>query len=188
MLTRLRAKILKVLHRPVYFDSDFSDRQSQDQKNILLFLTPHLFTGKSILHVGIRNSEIAKRFSSYATFIDGITIVKREKRKAEKLNLSNYKVYIKNKYRKFSLGKKYDIIIDNNLASYGCCEKHIRDIFESYANMLNNKEMIITEIHGLQHHFEGVTKGFDYQKLKKISSEFSLFVNRIGSMYVIKKI
>lgn len=100
---------------------------SEDQQAINHYLRKHDLKGKEVLHLGIGNSSIAKMFS-HAKSIDGITISKNEKSYADSLMLANYHVTLANKYSEhfhaIVKNRKYDLIVDNNLASFTCCEKH----------------------------------------------------------------
>jgi len=80
-----------------------------------------------MLHVGVGNSKLAQRFASRARRLDGLTVHQNEKTHADALGIPNYTVYVLNKYSPefvSVLTKPYDVIIDNNLASFACCQYH----------------------------------------------------------------
>jgi hypothetical protein len=91
-----------------------------------------------ILHIGIGNSSLAKRFSSRVCIIDGTTLHAEEKFHAEKLELPNYNVYVCNKYGPGmgSLQGRYDFIVDNNPFSFACCLRHASLMIANYAELL----------------------------------------------------
>ena len=125
-----------------YTDGNWIYRKvTLDQRNIMNYLDTVNLAGKQLLHIGIGNSSIAKRFSLKLEFIDGITIVKAEKEYADHLNLTNYTTFLINKYSEElkKLNKRYDYIIDNDLAGYACCKYHFLCMFETYLNLLNKK-------------------------------------------------
>jgi hypothetical protein len=45
----------------------------------------------------------------------------------------------------------YDFIIDNNLSSYACCQKHFLQMMRAYTNALKPGGMILTDRVGLAH-------------------------------------
>jgi hypothetical protein len=82
-------------------------------------------TSDRILHVGVGSSSLARRFSPRVGLIDGLTVSEAEFAAAEALSLENYKVRLVNKYipgLHGTLGHEYtyNLIVDNNLASFAC--------------------------------------------------------------------
>jgi len=133
---------------------DWSERETTpDQKRIESYLSSLSLSGKSLLHVGIGNSEFAKSFHSRVAGIDGITIEKCEYEKGLDSGLNKYRVFLLNKYsRKLSdyLGKRYDFIIDNNPSSFACCRKHFITMMKSYWKLLRPGGVILTDRLGLE--------------------------------------
>src|SRR5215467_13536755 len=94
---------------------------TRDQAQIEAVLETLRGTGTALLHVGVGNSQLAQRFASRARRIDGLTVSPQEKAHAEALGLPNYTVYVLNKYSPafgVVLTQPYDVIIDNNLATF----------------------------------------------------------------------
>ena len=124
-----------------------------DEKEITDFLNKSkLSEDKSLLHMGIGNSYIALNLINYRC-IDGITISNNELIKAKNLNIPNYEIYFKNKYSKGDLLSNrvgfYDLIIDNNLKSFACCNHAFEDLINKYKNYLNKKGSIISSFRGM---------------------------------------
>lgn len=157
--------------------SYWEDRvETDEEKEIHNFLLKRDIKNQNILHVGIGNSYLAKTHSKN-NFVDGLTISNKEITHAKKLNLSNYNLFFQNK---FSINNilddklnTYDIIIDNNLKSYSCCEKSFQKLFSRYKNILNKKGQIITSIKGMNwsRHVKPVLsfslRKFFYKRLKE---------------------
>lgn len=120
---------------------------------------------KNILHVGIGNSELAKKLYKNNK-IYGVTISKKEIDHANKLKLSNYKVFLCDKYTQdFEvICKKYqfDFVIDTNLKSYSCCQKAFEFMMYNIFNSLNSKGKLITS-----------RKGMNWYKLLKPKLSFN---------------
>ena len=119
-----------------------------NKKKVLKFLE-----NKNILHVGIGNSYVAKKLLSYNK-IDGISLSQNELDYASKLNLSNYNFFFQNKYANQNLFDDklnfYNIIIDINLKSFGCCEVAFNKMFKKYVKIINKDGKIITSRSGLK--------------------------------------
>ena len=133
--------------------SYWEDREETDEeKEIHNFLEKKEIENQKILHIGIGNSYIAKKLGQ-KNIIDGLTISNREINYAKKLNLSNYNLFFQNKFSMNNiLDDKinyYNIIIDNNLKSYCCCEKSFQKLIFRYKNILNKNGQIITSIKGM---------------------------------------
>ena len=148
-------------------DTNFScwenKKTTKDEKEIILYLQNNLelLKNKTILHVGIGNSELGLTFSKYAKFIDGITISIPEKNKGISNNCYR-NINICNKYNlndmKNIFLNKYDIIIDQGLKCYSCCNTHFVDLFEFYIQNLSNKGIFITSKFGMN------WSGYDIKK------------------------
>ena len=114
--------------------------------------TKSIKTKSNILHIGIGNSFLAKKFSE-KYLITGLTVSKKEIKKAKTLNLSNYEVFLCDKYSKnFELNfknKKFDLIIDTNLKSYACCQKSFDYFMKNLISILKIDGLIITSINGM---------------------------------------
>jgi hypothetical protein len=122
-----------------------------DQIRIEKFLTRSNIFRKRILHVGIGNSSLAKKMSRFSCDILGITISKDEISNAERLNISNYKYIIHNKYSnsKLKFGDSFDYIVDNNPTTFCCCLDHLMTMMRFYANNLSEDGQILCDLIGL---------------------------------------
>ena len=133
---------------------DWSERETTpDQKRIESFLSSKPHGGKFLLHVGVGNSEFAKSVHSDFVGIDGITIERNEYEKGHKSGIDNYQVFLINKFSsKLSdnLGSNYDLIIDNNPASFACCRKHFFIMMMSYWKLLRPGGVLLTDREGLE--------------------------------------
>src|SRR5437764_8596280 len=106
------------------FEIDYSRRQtSVDQARIEAWLGRTDLAGKTLLHVGVGNSSLAKGLAHRVVRVDGLTAHPNEKAHADSLRIPNYRVVLLNKHSRelFRLRGAYDFIIDNNLASFACC-------------------------------------------------------------------
>jgi hypothetical protein len=118
-----------------------------DQARIEAVLETLMVTGASLRHVGGGNSRLAQRFASRAGRIDGLTVHPNEKTQAEALALPNYTVYVLNKYSPAFgsvITNRYDFIIDNNLASFACCQYHFAVMWANYLRALTPHGQIVT--------------------------------------------
>lgn len=118
---------------------------------------PELMHGKYILHVGVGNSEFSRTFFQKTT-IDGITVSLPEKE-----NAYGYKhIHIVNKYNINDMDKnikdrKYDLIFDNAIKSFTCCEHHFHELFAYYIDILKPDGVIVTSKYGMD------WSGYDFQ-------------------------
>lgn len=191
-----------------YFDTKIKywekRKQTSDEKTILNYLLKKKICNKKILHIGIGNSEIAKKMSKN-NFIMGVTISKNEFEKANNLNLQNYKKILTNKYS-LNFYKKvkknfFDIIIDTNLKSYGCCENSIFYLFYIYKKSLKKNGLLISSLTGAKWNKNIVKKisfnlkdffHFKYKEYKNKISPFNFsqrikFSNLFNFLYFEKK-
>ena len=124
-----------------------------DEKEITEFLNKsNLSLKKNFLHIGIGNSFLALNLKNYNQ-IDGVSISNNEIVKANNLKISNYKVYLKNKYSSGDLILDkinfYDFIIDNNLKSFACCDNAFEDLIKKYKKYLKKDGSIISSFRGM---------------------------------------
>jgi hypothetical protein len=135
---------------------DFSHQETTpDQRRIEEFIESFgPTTSDRILHVGVGNSGLARRFGLRVGLIDGVTVSEAERAAAEALLLDNYTVRVVNKYApglRRGLGHEYtyDFIVDNNLTSFACCLEHVKAMFEGYRACLDAAGWILTDQGGL---------------------------------------
>ena len=153
-------------------DVDYSNMPStQDQLGIETYLEKVDLKDKSILHIGIGNSKFALRFGSENTRIDGLTVSPPEFEKAQQLALPFYRPLMLNKYGndlKSNLNPPYDIIIDNNLASFACCQTHFLQMIRAFVDMLSPDGQILTHNRGLKCYIKHKAFSLRYADLKKL--------------------
>tara|TARA_B100000902_G_C27086623_1_gene801659 strand:+ start:126 stop:764 length:639 start_codon:yes stop_codon:yes gene_type:complete len=139
-------------------NSNFSSWENRsttrDEREIIKFLIRNIqiINNKKILHVGIGNSSLGNNITKYSKFIDGITISINEVKLSNKYNC--YKnIHICNKYNLNDLspkiGNKYDIIIDQGIKQYTCCNQHFIDLFCFYMKNLEDGGILITSKYGM---------------------------------------
>ncbi|MBV9761967.1 MAG: glycosyltransferase family 2 protein [Acidobacteriaceae bacterium] len=127
---------LTIEHRP-----DWSKRISSiDQLLLEATLKKERLRDCSILHIGIGNSGFAQRFSPYVRHITGVTVDHAEFAVASSFALRNYSPVICNKYSRNLVRalplRGYDCIVDNNIASFACCQLHLKTVIDNYASLL----------------------------------------------------
>jgi hypothetical protein len=108
--------------------------------------------GQAILHVGVGNSSLAKRFAGSANRITGVTLSENERDLAQSLGLPRYTVHVANKYSPRTMifmNPDYDLIVDNNLASFACCRFHFYTMLNNYVLLLKPGGQILTHEKGM---------------------------------------
>ncbi len=169
------------------FEKDYiywEDRETtSDELDIIKFIKNKFYIkDKNLLHIGIGNSKIASIFNE-AEKIVGITVSKGEFNFANKLNLSNYEIFLCDKYSEnfidITQKFKFDFIIDTNLKSYSCCSKTFNYMFINYLKILNLDGKIITSRKGMNWYkklkpkLTFSLKKFFHYKLKEIEGDKS---------------
>lgn len=123
-----------------------------DQQRIEDVLRRRDLSDKDLLHVGMGNSHLAARMASLCRRIDGITVAEPERQVARAMAIANYVPHKANKYAvslPAILQRHFDVIIDNNLASFACCGFHLMTMFSSYRLMLRPGGCILTDRQGM---------------------------------------
>lgn len=136
---------------PIWVDHT-RDETTVDQARIEDALESMALDGRAILHVGVGNSGLAKRFAPRVDLIDGLTVSEPEKKLADSLGIPNYNVHYLSKYsREFLLlvGNRYDYIVDNNLASFACCKYHFFRMLDNYLWCMRPGARILTDQRGM---------------------------------------
>ena len=155
---------------------------TRDQARIEAVLDTMAVTGASILHVGVGNSRFAQRFASRARRIDGLTVHQNEKTHADALGIPNYTVYVLNKYSPEFLSvltKPYDFIIDNNLASFACCQYHFAVMCENYLRALASHGQILTCQIGMDAYVGAFGWVMTYADLVSLERTFPMHVSKM---------
>jgi len=162
-----------------------------DQSRIERVLETLSLGNKRLLHVGIGCSNIARKYANQTTPIDGITVVSEEKEHADSLGLSHYTTHVINKYNDEelnSLAQRYDIIVDNNLSSFACCQHHYRKMLKNYIDVLTINGMILTDSTGMNF-FEDYAFPIDEKDLLELEREFPVRVLKVDeSVFALKKL
>jgi len=165
---------------------------TDDQFRIEEYIDRYDLRSKRVLHVGIGNSGLARRFRKRVGQVVGTTLDQSELEHAKHLGLPGYRVVIHNKYggeRDLCRGT-FDFIVDNNPTSSCCCMKHLRAVFELYSAKLAPHGQIVTDRQGL-----GWTPppgnprfGFDFDDLAAVAKAAGLNAYRIDAdVYVLAR-
>src|SRR4051812_48744702 len=129
------------------------DETTVDQARIEDAMESMDLDGRSILHVGVGNSGLARRFAARLGSVDGLTVSEGELTMARATGIANYTVHLLSKYsREFVLvvpGRHYDYVVDNNLASYACCKFHFHRMLDNYIWCLRPDARILTDQRGM---------------------------------------
>jgi len=136
---------------PIWVDHT-RDETTVDQARIEDVLDGMELAGRAVLHVGVGNSGLAKRFAPLVELVDGLTVSEPEKALADSLEIPNSTVYLLSKYsREFLLhiGNRYDYVVDNNLASFACCKYHFFRMLDNYLWCMKPGGRILTDQRGM---------------------------------------
>ena len=122
-----------------------------DQYRIEAYIGRYDLRDKRILHIGIGNSGLAKRFHRRAREIVGTSIDEPEILAAGALSIRNYIAIEHNKYsgRHDVAPGMFDFIIDNNLTSPCCCIRHLSEFFRFLDAKLADGGQVVTDAEGL---------------------------------------
>lgn len=153
---------------------DWSDKATTpDQHRIENYIDRFDLRDKRILHIGIGNSGLARRFHDRVKEIVGTTIDKPEINVARSLNLPNYAWILHNKYsgRSDIVPGKFDFIVDNNPTSPCCCFRHLVDLLDFYGEKLAQGGQIVTDLQGLSWVPENTNPrwSFDFEDLAAVA-------------------
>jgi hypothetical protein len=138
--------------------------------------------GLRILHVGVGNSSLARRFASRAAAITGVTLSHNERELSDSLGLPQYKVFLLNKYgREFPsvTGAGHHLIVDNNLASFACCKFHFYRMLDNYLGVLETGGIILTDQRGMDWTAGDARWKLTYSDLETLAQKFTLRASRI---------
>lgn len=139
--------------------------------------------GRNLLHVGIGNSRLARRFAGGLGLIDGITICRREIELGNSTGIPNYTVHFLNKYGRQFLGvlrHRYDFVVDNNLASFVCCRYHFYRLLDNYLAVLQPGGLILTDQRGMDWTVDESRWRLTHDDLRGLELKFPLTVSRLG--------
>ncbi len=131
---------------------DWSDKATTpDQYRIEKYIDRFDLREKRVLHIGIGNSGLAKRFRGRVGEIVGTTIDEPEIAVARALDLPGYSVVLHNKYSSPDdiVPGTFDFILDNNPTSPCCCIRHLSELFAFYREKLSDGGQMVTDSLGL---------------------------------------
>ena len=138
---------------------DWSQRNTtRDQTRIEAWLARRLAGRRDpapprLLHVGVGNSRLAETFCARGALVTGLTITREEWELARSLQIASYDVHLMSKYGAAfgQLAEPFDIVIDNNPTTFGCCRMHVARMFAHYAAVLAPGGALVTDREGLGH-------------------------------------
>jgi hypothetical protein len=128
---------------------------SMEQLRIEDYLAGSSLAGKTLLHVGVGSSSVAKRFQAECRQIDGLTVMADEITYAQGLGYSNYRVYLLDKFSpevSTTLPNRYHFIIDNNPSSFAPSRAAFDWMIASYVDFLEPGGMFLTDRVGMHYH------------------------------------
>lgn len=124
--------------------------------------SPARYRDKTLLHVGIGNGSLFTAIGAGLRAYTGITISRPELEifRQTFVDRENVRTILANKHdeRLFdSIGDHFDIIVDVNLKSFACCEKHFQATMLYFANSLSPGGIAITAQSGIDFGWAGNT-------------------------------
>jgi hypothetical protein len=166
---------------------DYSSRETtDDQARIEALLEPLVVPGQRLLHIGVGNSQLAQKFAAKGVKVDGVTVSSSELDYAQSLDIADYRVFLTNKYhRDFAADfnqNRFDYIVDNNLASFGCCQYHIYQMVDNYLACLKPGGKILTDQRGMD--WALASEGFilDFDSLQQLLAPLPVILSRWSDM------
>jgi len=146
----------------------------------------------AMLHVGIEDSRLARRFSSRCRQITGIALDPTEQSLAEGLGLPNYHAVVVNKYsenvRAHLPFNTYDIIVDLNVAGFACCQRHLETLLQTYASLLSPAGSLITARQGMDRPANGDCWKLSESDLAYLADQAGLRATKTGyGVYILKR-
>jgi hypothetical protein len=133
-----------------------SQPTTEAETAVIAFLEqrPQLYAGKRLLHVGVGNCSLPVALVDDLAAYVGLTISLPEKRLFEEkfAATGHMRVLLTNKYdpRDYSrIDDFFDLIIDVNLKSFACCEKHFNQLMALCTERLKSGATLITAESGV---------------------------------------
>lgn len=160
-----------------------TSKAQMEIEHYLYLLNP---INKKILVVGVGNGRFGLTYGlDESNTIDGITICEEEKENA--IELYYDKVYLINKYNPDTFNiDKYDIIVDVNLKSYACCDKHFKEYIYNILHSLKLQGHLYSHKDGFTYDTTGV--GFYEQKDDDYIKELGFNINYMDNILDIERI
>lgn len=172
---------------------DWSDKATTpDQYRMEDYIDRYDLRSKTILHIGIGNSGLARRFHCRVKEIVGTTIDQPEMDVAKSLGIQNYRHVIHNKFLSCNEPRSglFDFILDNNPTSPCCCIRHLATLFDFYAAKLADDGQIVTDRLGLEWVPEDSNQrwSFSFDDLAAVAASSGLSAFRFGDwIYVLSR-
>ncbi|ROU05585.1 methyltransferase domain-containing protein [Lysobacter enzymogenes] len=169
---------------------------TDDQAAINRWLQGASLDGADVLHVGTGNSSVARLLDGRARVVS-VTVARGEFEHAQSLGLRDYRVHLLNKHG-LEFGERFaaasfDCILDNNLASFACCQRHLERYFDALARLLRPRGFVLTHWQGMQWTLDvGVDDvepvwRLDADKLEAIAAAFGLATTREGELFFLRR-
>ena len=169
-----------------------------DQVAINQWLSRSDLDGRSILHIGAGNSSVALLAAERAAAVVGVTVAVNELLHGEGLGLPGYSLKLLNKHGEPFVetfrSSTFDVIVDNNLASFACCQRHFERYFETLVQLLADDGVLVTHWNGMQWVLDvGVEDvepawRLDEGKLRTIAAAFGLGVSRDDDLFFLRRV
>lgn len=170
---------------------DLSKRETTpDQQRIEAVLETWVKPGTRILHVGVGNSSLGMRFAPRVACILGLTVSIAEKRHGDALAIPGYRIALVNKYSNelSAIDGPFDIIIDNNPSSFGCCVRHFEAMLVNYARLLVPGGAMLTDRVGMGWCYEDGPMRLRFQDLEAISAVYPFDAERVtDDVYALRR-
>jgi hypothetical protein len=163
-----------------------------DQLRIERYIDRFDLRSKRILHIGIGNSGLARRFHHRVGEIVGTSIDEPELQLAQNLSYSNYHAVLHNKYSGMSdeVTGRFNVIVENNPTSACCCMRHLAELFRFLELKLAEDGQIVTDRVGLAWIPDGAHPrwSFDFEDLQAVASVVGLQAWKINrDTYVLSR-
>ena len=169
---------------------------TEDQQAINQWLQQAELDGCEVLHIGTGNSSVARLLAGRAR-VTSVTVAAGEWEHGRSLGIADYQVHLLNKHglefaERFA-ARRYDCVLDNNLASFACCQRHLERYFETLAGLLSERGFVLTHWLGMQWTLDlGVDDvepawRLDAGKLRAIASAYGLAVERDGELFFLRR-
>lgn len=172
---------------------DWSDKATTpDQRRIENYIDRFDLRRKRILHIGIGNSGLARRFHRRVQEIVGTTIDEPEMSVARSRAFPNYRFVLHNKFsgRDDAVDGPFDFILDNNPTSPCCCVRHLGELFDFYDKKLAPGGQVVTDRQGLAWVPDGTNPrwSFDFDDLEAVGATAGLSAYRASrQVYVLSR-
>lgn len=169
---------------------------TEDQQAINLWLERAELDGGEVLHIGTGNSSVARLLAGRAR-VTSVTVAEGEWEHGRSLGIADYQVHLLNKHglefaERFR-DRRFNCVLDNNLASFACCQRHLERYFETLAGLLSERGFVLTHWLGMQWTLDlGVDDvepvwRLDAGKLRAIASAYGLTVERDGELFFLRR-